>query len=98
MSRLALFPYATLFRSLRRLAENDVARGDDDDVAQAVGRQLEARAPVRPVVDLGDPRRAGEPGDHTRGVVRSRQMNRRERSDRKSTRLNSSHANTSYAV
>src|SRR3712207_8606171 len=87
--RSTLFPYTTLFRS-RHLAEQRPA--------QAAGQR---RALVDPV-DGRDPRlldllerggrllRAGTLGRRLQGV--------RQRRDRKSTRLNSSHANISYAV
>src|SRR3712207_7817174 len=89
--RSTLFPYTTLFRS-------DVAERTDhgglrrDPLGGLGGRALAAvdHPPVRPGlvegqrVDAGDDDLAGE----------------RERGDqdRKSTRLNSSHANISYAV
>src|SRR3712207_8346495 len=67
--RSTLFPYTTLFRSNRDLAEEDV-RGLLLDVGRARDevRELETGAAIRAVAD------------------------------RKSTRLNSSHANISYAV
>src|SRR3712207_7402028 len=75
--RSTLFPYTTLFRSLRGLRLVAV-RG------RVVARAL--RAEGRPVADAG-PAAAGQQVvlDH-------------RRQDRKSTRLNSSHANISYAV
>src|SRR3712207_8779646 len=73
--RSTLFPYTTLFRSLRRLPVAD-PRGDP----VPAGAQR-----------LVDPARAlrGLRGQGHRGL---RPL------DRKSTRLNSSHANISYAV
>src|SRR5258707_2324067 len=75
--RSTLFPYTTLFRSLRTGA---VHLSHDSDVRRA---------------------RAGDesPGGFRRreGITRRRQEAPRE-PDRKSTRLNSSHANISYAV
>src|SRR3712207_8767550 len=70
--RSTLFPYTTLFRSLRQLSH----RVHTD--------RLSARAPEVPETDpsLGRARH----GRTAAGV------------DRKSTRLNSSHANISYAV
>src|SRR3712207_7119006 len=85
--RSTLFPYTTLFRSLY-----------PQGAAAALVRQVFGRAEGRGVRALGrDGRRAqgrqggdrvggGPPGVHHRGA------------DRKSTRLNSSHANISYAV
>src|SRR3712207_7080613 len=87
--RSTLFPYTTLFRSVR-LVEDLVGR---HAVAEVVGDLAgaggeEARVVVGAVRAVGgavDPREGG--GGVDRAVV-----------DRKSTRLNSSHANISYAV
>src|SRR3712207_7712122 len=81
--RSTLFPYTTLFRSPRL------------DVA-AAGRPLLPR-------HRGDRRRAGHaavdgPGDRGVVVLRGELRVPPRRRDRKSTRLNSSHANISYAV
>src|SRR3712207_7612991 len=80
--RSTLFPYTTLFRSDR---DGDL-RAADRQVARRAGPQRAERAPA------GRLRRA----DRTdrRELVRRR----RAWPDRKSTRLNSSHANISYAV
>src|SRR3712207_7747697 len=81
--RSTLFPYTTLFRSLA---------GDPY-------RSLRGRRAPRPKRGVSERAGAGAPkgarigGDPLRNVLR-----RYERPDRKSTRLNSSHANTSYAV
>src|SRR3712207_7282497 len=81
-----LFPYTTLFRSL------SVDRIDDHD-AVAMVRHEEATVPV----DLQ--RRCHV---NCRGLQEARgrrsQAARSTPADRKSTRLNSSHANISYAV
>src|SRR3712207_7192371 len=94
--RSTLFPYTTLFRS-------EAARPDDEHLSFLPRERVQR---VLPVATLGDAglyldvtgqrlqrpllrlRRLRAPllGDHTLGV------------DRKSTRLNSSHANISYAV
>src|SRR3712207_7350293 len=85
--RSTLFPYTTLFRSAhaRRL------RPDQRPPAGGQPVRPPARAGGgggrRPAVDTGGGRRGA--GD-ARGRARRR--------DRKSTRLNSSHANISYAV
>src|SRR3712207_6957180 len=81
--RSTLFPYTTLFRS--RIV-----------VLGLLGDEREAEARARPVGALD----AGERGEDAlavglgdaRAVVLDAQL------DRKSTRLNSSHANISYAV
>src|SRR3712207_8557747 len=83
--RSTLFPYTTRFRS------RHVAR-----------ETREAEARLRPGGDddgrerAGRERRRGRARRHERGV-RAQAWSRGAR-DRKSTRLNSSHANTSYAV
>src|SRR3712207_7190307 len=80
--RSTLFPYTTLFRS-QRVAEARRA----PEVDPRAGRQLDA-----PLGDARTDDRRGEQvvAEHV-GVLDARQ-------DRKSTRLNSSHANISYAV
>src|SRR3712207_7577405 len=85
--RSTLFPYTTLFRSDEQRGAGRRERAGDvlADVAEA---------------DDGD-RAAGDVGaaEHAlaRDLDRGDDAERRER-DRKSTRLNSSHANISYAV
>src|SRR2546427_4850359 len=82
--RSTLFPYTTLFRSLRdlldqlRLVDLVGDLGHDDPVA------------LRALVGLDD-------GLRDRRAHGAR-PDRRPRSDRKSTRLNSSHSQISYAV
>src|SRR3712207_6874921 len=86
--RSTLFPYTTLFRSPARAAP------------PADRRALLGLGPaVRPVVrhgrlGAGVGRSQGPEGAHPR----RRPADGRRRPDRKSTRLNSSHANISYAV
>src|SRR3712207_7581886 len=83
--RSTLFPYTTLFRSSTR--SNDGRAGFR---ARSAGRVYgDARAPRRhwwdgAGLDADEPRAAPGGADHP--------------ADRKSTRLNSSHANISYAV
>src|SRR3712207_6896012 len=87
--RSTLFPYTTLFRSeaeagVEPTAGHDVERGEL--LGEHRGRQ-ERRI---------DHRHAeADPGGHGGG---ERQRDDRVEEDRKSTRLNSSHANISYAV
>src|SRR3712207_7590109 len=87
--RSTLFPYPTLFRSRGDLGQADVAVG--------VGVDERHRPP-----DRGRLRTAPVPGGiEGVGGVRERGQQRtgqRGEQDRKSTRLNSSHANISYAV
>src|SRR3712207_8067731 len=80
--RSTLFPYTTLFRSPGQAGAEARRQADRD-------RQAAAEA-VRHDRLLG-PNPAGRPGDRNGG-------RRVLRPDRKSTRLNSSHANISYAV
>src|SRR5688572_31377901 len=81
--RSTLFPYTTLFRSLD---------------GHGGGRHLEVarRSRVRRVADL-DLRALGRRHFHE-GRRRRRRLGRQGRGDRKSTRLNSSHSQISYAV
>src|SRR3712207_7739115 len=88
--RSTLFPYTTLFRSLDIDREPELARGlaghrADGDDARAVHLAAGLRVEAHR-------RRRRE-----RHVVRGRR-GAQLRLDRKSTRLNSSHANISYAV
>src|SRR3712207_8507376 len=91
--RSTLFPYTTLFRS-----------GEDRDVGR---RAVRGRPAVRGA-GLGVDRRSGrrvavrslDHVDAGTGLLRPVEADRHavEAEDRKSTRLNSSHANISYAV
>src|SRR3712207_7642037 len=80
--RSTLFPYTTLFRSQAQQRHELVEAGGHREL---LGRDAVGAAPQEP---------ARQPGAH-RGPVA---LERRLRLDRKSTRLNSSHANISYAV
>src|SRR3712207_8394937 len=85
--RSTVFPYTTLFRSPQRVLDRLAG------VQQRLGlqRRLDAHARVEErglVEDLAD----------GVGVVRRRGGQHGDAVDRKSTRLNSSHANISYAV
>src|SRR3712207_7220108 len=83
--RSTLFPYTTLFRSAER------------DPLLRLERQLavaELRAQARVGAERGG--RPRQHGDEVRELPSGRQRALEE--DRKSTRLNSSHANISYAV
>src|SRR3712207_7789758 len=77
-----LFPYTTLFRS--RPGAERPARGRDDPRPLPAGEVHAAARPARPVADADLGAVAREAADLAL--------------DRKSTRLNSSHANISYAV
>src|SRR3712207_7976734 len=89
--RSTLFPYTTLFRSLAHLDQPGV------DVAHpVVGVEVDREG--HPEGDQEDPRLLAdpEPEDHQRDQGQVRHV--ADHLDRKSTRLNSSHANISYAV
>src|SRR3712207_8084572 len=91
--RSTLFPYTTLFRSLG-LRDTRFVRPDGLDVAGHVSS-------ARDVTRLG---RVAMQNPTVRAIVRRRTADAAGRfvrtwnEDRKSTRLNSSHANISYAV
>src|SRR3712207_8153961 len=91
--RSTLFPYTTLFRSDHR---GGVPGGGDEDRAY--------RRPVLGAVVDAREHYEGRYGVHRErerqeeGYGRRRAQSRQEPGDRKSTRLNSSHANISYAV
>src|SRR3712207_8129629 len=90
--RSTLFPYTTLFRSELVLLE----------LEPAAERPSRAPAPRPALLALDDPRRLAEdvralpgpPLEHGQRLERVAGLD----ADRKSTRLNSSHANISYAV
>src|SRR3712207_7155974 len=88
--RSTLFPYTTLFRSFALVAHNDLgARGMHAGFAVAgdcayVGARDDHGPIVLDIADPAAPRIVGELPARA--------------GDRKSTRLNSSHANISYAV
>src|SRR3712207_8336042 len=87
--RSTLFPYTTLFRSPARPSLRLLAREGDGDVpVRIVGQRCQLFS-MEQVVDC--PGRIDEP--HV-GLGAARCVV----TDRKSTRLNSSHANISYAV
>src|SRR3712207_7064869 len=80
--RSTLFPYTTLFRSVRRLPQRR---------AHERGHLARHSVPARTRARSRRPDRRG-------GLRRFRVGEGAESRDRKSTRLNSSHANISYAV
>src|SRR3712207_8346980 len=90
--RSTLFPYTTLFRSVvvGHLVHGVLGARRDDRVVIGDLR----------VVDHTAERQDVEPGDVARGlaILGPRADELGDRLDRKSTRLNSSHANISYAV
>src|SRR3712207_7061180 len=82
--RSTLFPYTTLFRS--------------DDAGDARLRLLALDRLGAVLGDAALPGHGALPPGEGRGAARGREVERLRREDRKSTRLNSSHANISYAV
>src|SRR2546430_7588040 len=80
--RSTLFPYTTLFRS----------RADHAGRAPVPGAHAEGAPPRADVVGDADGRPYPPPGGHPAEALRG------GRGDRKSTRLNSSHSQISYAV
>src|SRR3712207_7197053 len=82
--RSTLLPYATLFRSEQEEQERERLRVQGDEELGDQARQPPARDE-----NIGH-QREGEAGQ--------REQERDQQRDRKSTRLNSSHANISYAV
>src|SRR3712207_8057177 len=83
--RSTLFPYTTLFRS-----SAEAAAAAPEEAAPATRREGGLPGPAAALVE---PRAHDEVGDRPAAAVLSH-----EELDRKSTRLNSSHANISYAV
>src|SRR3712207_7358420 len=87
--RSTLFPYTTLFRSALRVADPRADRaGPKLGLARGRRDSLQGRGVG---VDAAC-------GPAAAGLGRARAPRVRIRPDRKSTRLNSSHANISYAV
>src|SRR3712207_7787095 len=94
--RSTLFPYTTLFRSVVwTVTYPETPAGEQAPRGRQIGA---AEGILRSQSDRPQTRRTGESHgtqSYGRGPGRAR---RRKRPDRKSTRLNSSHANISYAV
>src|SRR3712207_8758331 len=82
--RSTLFPYTTLYRSRR------VHAGRVRNVQHGVALRAELHALVHARQKAAAPAR--------RAAVRAARTREQHHEDRKSTRLNSSHANISYAV
>src|SRR3712207_7042597 len=88
--RSTLFPYTTLFRSVLRVDAHRV----DDVRRQQVGDRVDAG--LHPAEVRTEREAAG--GQRLEEDERACLLDHRREQDRKSTRLNSSHANISYAV
>src|SRR3712207_9133439 len=96
--RSTLFPYTTLFRSRREnvpQGRSDGLVGDKLRELVRVGVGVLVDAPRVPYGGLGPD---GPEGDDLGDVLVAAVLLRDVLQDRKSTRLNSSHANISYAV
>src|SRR3712207_8583755 len=91
--RSTLFPYTTLFRSVL-VGERPVLRAE----AQVQRERHAPLADLRAAVDVEDLDRLEELAGAAPHRVEHHGGADRVRQDRKSTRLNSSHANISYAV
>src|SRR5947209_10924477 len=92
--RSTLFPYTTLFRSLCDLGTGRAEAEDEPTAGKMIERESRHRhCGGRARGDLADRRT-----ELDRRRLRAPPRERRQRIDRKSTRLNSSHANISYAV
>src|SRR3712207_7043193 len=88
--RSTLFPYTTLFRSLLNMADHGFSViGLDTDPLKAAALEGEAEA-GKAVKGTTSPEEFVRALQHPRAIMML--------VDRKSTRLNSSHANISYAV
>src|SRR3712207_9174353 len=96
--RSTLFPYTTLFRSLPVGREGDRVHDGRRLVAETDAAEPGASLAIEDVERSGAvPRETGVAADDQR-LAGGREREPVERQDRKSTRLNSSHANISYAV
>src|SRR3712207_9245044 len=96
--RSTLFPYTTLFRSALEVPE--IADGSVEIVAVAREAGHRSKIAVRTAVQGLNAKGAciGPMGQRVRNVMSELHGEKIDIVDRKSTRLNSSHANISYAV
>src|SRR3712207_8173995 len=91
--RSTLFPYTTLFRSARRVFPDRPGR-ERGWTGRGRGRVLTGRVTDRPAPSFSVLNQTFPLGRGSSNAYTAVQVHR----DRKSTRLNSSHANISYAV
>src|SRR3712207_8578703 len=87
-----LFPYTTLFRSARRCARAELGAAAARWVDEQTTRYVTTLPPAR-FLELVEAKIVEADPDAAEQRARTRALE-----DRKSTRLNSSHANMSYAV
>src|SRR3712207_8545675 len=94
--RSTLFPYTTLFRSEQQGTRHQPAREDARDAERT---EPERERHPRFLADRGRPVHEGRQQEEQQRVAATvADRDRHPERDRKSTRLNSSHANISYAV
>src|SRR3712207_9583350 len=96
--RSTLFPYTTLFRSRRvgpLLGRGDLVGDAGDRVQRLDAGEVAGRGQLAVQHDVAVEDRTRRVGDRLVVVVA---LDQHRVEDRKSTRLNSSHANISYAV
>src|SRR3712207_8792789 len=93
--RSTLFPYTTLFRSqpVGEARERD-REGDEDERRREVRGEVEGGSRLE--LRLAEGLDRADEGHERRVLLQADEVV--EKRDRKSTRLNSSHANISYAV
>src|SRR3712207_9561934 len=96
--RSTLFPYTTLFRSHQLLREVQLDHAGDrprEELAVVADQHHPGTRLLHEALELVE---AGQVEVVGRLVQEQDVITRQEQEDRKSTRLNSSHANISYAV
>src|SRR3712207_9191738 len=96
--RSTLFPYTTLFRSEPDPDERQLVVLEVDGLAAQQGGLVDEAGRVLPDVDPGPGADQGPGALDGEGRVHVPAADPAAGEDRKSTRLNSSHANISYAV
>src|SRR3712207_7426052 len=97
--RSTLVPYTTLFRSLRNVPSETDDDGQQRLAQVAIVKQKKHTRAWRPgekATRRNPPSETDE--DEQQRLVQVAIIRQKEEKDRKSTRLNSSHANISYAV
>src|SRR3712207_9428388 len=96
--RSTLFPYTTLFRSIQGLVNTKmITEADKDDIVDAFLIERDYTYPT-PSLERDEALATVQPWLESQGVYSRGRFGAWRYEDRKSTRLNSSHANISYAV
>src|SRR3712207_9120281 len=96
--RSTLFPYTTLFRSPFAVFLGLGLEAGDEPADVGVEEAMQRAMRVVVVVGVGVVLDVNRGPVQRRPLDRHRPQHQEEEADRKSTRLNSSHANISYAV